>query len=262
MANIGCFSYSGVGHVSPLLALARRLQKRRHNVTFFQLADLKSRIEAAGICHVSIGEDELPAGSLKRELDDLSRLEGATAFERFIASVARECRLVLRDAPGLIRSHEIDFMLVDECCDAAATVARTRGIPFVSLALALTRHDEETIPYWVCPLPYSTDPELIPLYKVWSDIVGAAAAPLIALVNKERQQFGLPAIHNVVETHSHLAVISQQPAAFDFPRRHLPGNFHYTGPFLDHQARSEVAFPWEQLDGRPLVYASLGTLAE
>src|SRR4051794_16269614 len=93
-----------------LLALARRLKGQGHNVTFFQLADLKSRIEAAGVRHVSIGEDELPAGSLGRELEDLSKLEGAAAFERVIASVTRECALVLRDAPELVRNHEIDFM--------------------------------------------------------------------------------------------------------------------------------------------------------
>ena len=261
MANIGCFSYSGVGHVSPLLALARRLQRRGHNVTFFQLADLKSRIEAAGIRHVGIGEDDLPAGSLARALEDLSRLEGTAAFERVIASVTRESLLVLRDAPELVRKHEIDFMLVDECCDAAATVARTRGIPFVSLALALTRYDEPTIPYWACPLPYSSDPEIIAQYKVWSGVVSTAAAPLRDVVNEERQRFGLPPIENVVETHSDLATISQQPAAFDFPRSHLPPTFHYTGPFLDREGRPEVAFPWERLDRRrPLVYASLGTL--
>jgi zeaxanthin glucosyltransferase len=260
MANIGCFSYSGVGHVSPLLALARRLQRRGHSITFFQLADLKSRIEVAGIRHVSIGEDELPAGSLARELEDLSRLEGAAAFERVIASVTRESLLVLRDAPELLRKHEIDFILVDECCDAAATVARTRRVPFVSLALALTRYDEPTIPYWACPLPYSNDPEIIAQYKVWSDLVNAAAAPLRNVVNGERNHFGLPPIENVVETHSDLATISQQPAAFDFPRHHLPATFHYTGPFVDSEGRPKVDFPWKRLDDRPLVYASLGTL--
>jgi hypothetical protein len=35
MARIGCFSYFGVGHVSPLLALARRLQGRGHELVFF-----------------------------------------------------------------------------------------------------------------------------------------------------------------------------------------------------------------------------------
>jgi zeaxanthin glucosyltransferase len=49
MARIGCFSYSGVGHVSPLLALARRLRGRGHELVFFQRPDLESRIRAADV---------------------------------------------------------------------------------------------------------------------------------------------------------------------------------------------------------------------
>jgi zeaxanthin glucosyltransferase len=260
MAKIGCFSYSGVGHVSPLLALARRLQERGHDLAFFQLPDLASRIRAAGIRFVVLGEDEMPAGSLARELEDLSQLEGPAAFERVIASVTRESRLVFRDGPELIRRHDIGFLLADECCDAAATIARTRRIPFVSLALALTRYDDPSIPYWACPLPYSDDPAIVAQYKIWSEAVNAAAAPLREVINREREQFNLPPVQHVVETHSELAVISQQPAAFDFPRHELPKQFHYSGPFTDVEGRPEVPFPWERLDGRPLVYASLGTL--
>jgi MGT family glycosyltransferase len=58
-----------------------------------------------------------------------------------------------------------------------------------------------------------------------------------------------------------LAQIAQQPAFFDFPRSQLPTHFHYTGPWHSTDRDSEVIpFPWEKLDGRPLVYASLGTL--
>jgi zeaxanthin glucosyltransferase len=243
-----------------MLALAVRLQKRGHDVTFFQLADLKARIEAAGIRYVPLGEDELPAGSLVRELEDLAKLEGTAAFERVIRSVVRESRLVLRDAPELIKEHGIEFMLVDECCDAAATVARTRGIPHVSVALALTRCDEQSLPGWACPLPYSDDPAIVAQYKIWRNALSAAASPLREVLNTERRRFGLPPIQHVAETHSDLAIISQQPAAFDFPRHELPDWFHYTGPFTDVDGRPEVPFPWDQLDGRPLVYASLGTL--
>jgi zeaxanthin glucosyltransferase len=35
---------------------------------------------------------------------------------------------------------------------------------------------------------------------------------------------------------------------------------HYAGPFVDAQQRPPVEFPWERLDGRPLIYASLGTI--
>lgn len=260
MAHIGCFSYSGVGHVSPLLSLARKLQDRGHDLTFFQLPDLEERIRGAGINYVAVGPNDMPVGSLARELEELSRLQGLAAFQRVITGLVRECQLVLREAPELIRKHGIEFLLVDECCDAAATVALTRGIPFVSLALALTRFDEPGIPFWGCPLPYSEDPAIVAQYQPWREAIHDAAAPLREPIDQERARFGLAAIYHVAETHSTLATISQQRASFDFPRRELPPTFHYTGPFLDRAARPRVSFPWQRLDGRPLVYASLGTL--
>jgi UDP:flavonoid glycosyltransferase YjiC (YdhE family) len=68
MARIGCFSYSAVGHVSPLLAIARGLQGRAHELVFFQRPDLESRIRAAQVPFAAYREDELPLGSLAREL--------------------------------------------------------------------------------------------------------------------------------------------------------------------------------------------------
>src|SRR5262249_20878000 len=32
------------------------------------------------------------------------------------------------------------------------------------------------------------------------------------------------------------------------------------GPFVDAQQRPKIEFPWERIDGRPLIYASLGTM--
>jgi zeaxanthin glucosyltransferase len=260
MARIGCFSYSGVGHVSPLLALARRLQARGHELVFFQLPDLESRIRAGQVPFAAYGEHDFPVGSLARVLRDVSRLEGPTAFERVIAATANETRIVLREGPELVRKHRIEFLLVDECCDAGSTLACTLRIPFVSLALALTRCEEPGVPHWGCPLPYSDDPAIVAQYAVWSNAVSTVSVPLLEPINQERARFGLPPVKHVMENHSELATISQQPAQFDFPRQELPASFHYTGPFIDPEARPEVPFPWEQLDGRPIVYASLGTL--
>jgi zeaxanthin glucosyltransferase len=65
---------------------------------------------------------------------------------------------------------------------------------------------------------------------------------------------------NPAATVSKLAVITQTPKEFDFPIPHLPPQFHYAGPFHDNQGRKPVSFPWEKLTGKPLIYASLGTL--
>jgi MGT family glycosyltransferase len=38
-----------------------------------------------------------------------------------------------------------------------------------------------------------------------------------------------------------------------------PAGLHYTGPFVHARQRPAIEFPWDRLDGRPLIYASLGT---
>ncbi len=55
-------------------------------------------------------------------------------------------------------------------------------------------------------------------------------------------------------------MITQTPKEFDFPIPHLPPQFHYAGPFHDDRGREPVSFPWEKLNGKALIYASLGTL--
>jgi len=57
-----------------------------------------------------------------------------------------------------------------------------------------------------------------------------------------------------------LAQVTQLPEVLEFPCEPRPAVLHYTGPFVDAKQRAPLAFPWERLDGRPLVYASLGTL--
>ena len=39
-----------------------------------------------------------------------------------------------------------------------------------------------------------------------------------------------------------------------------PRQFHHTGPFHDGKGRKEVDFPWKELTGEPLIYASMGTV--
>lgn len=50
------------------------------------------------------------------------------------------------------------------------------------------------------------------------------------------------------------------PESFDFPRENRCPHQFYTGPFRDIESRKHQQFPWERLNGRPLVYASLGTV--
>jgi MGT family glycosyltransferase len=54
--------------------------------------------------------------------------------------------------------------------------------------------------------------------------------------------------------------ITQCPQEFDFESSHWPEQFHCAGPFHDGKGRLDFPFPWDQLTGEPIVYASMGTL--
>jgi len=83
--------------------------------------------------------------------------------------------------------------------------------------------------------------------------------PIARAVAGYREQWKLRPLTSPDDSFSTLAQICQMPREFDFPRAALPSTFHYVGPLRRAQP-SQVAFPWERIDGRPLVYASLGTL--
>ena len=83
-------------------------------------------------------------------------------------------------------------------------------------------------------------------------------APIRDTINAHRIRHGLPPRIDE-NAPAFLAEIAQQPAFFDFPRARPEPRLHFTGPW--HQGgESGVPFPWDKLNGLPLVYVSLGTL--
>jgi hypothetical protein len=79
-------------------------------------------------------------------------------------------------------------------------------------------------------------------------------------MNVRRVRYGLSQLAMRIPESPGLAQIAQQPALFDFPRESLPDNFRYTGPWHAIESADKLEFPWQKLDGRPLIYASMGTL--
>jgi MGT family glycosyltransferase len=85
------------------------------------------------------------------------------------------------------------------------------------------------------------------------------------VIVQQRQQWNLPPYQTRDDSYSSLAQICQLPKAFDFPRERLPAHFHYIGRFQAISGNEPITFenidfPFEKLNEKPLVYASLGTL--
>jgi zeaxanthin glucosyltransferase len=148
---------------------------------------------------------------------------------------------------------------VDQTEPAGGSVAEYLGLPFVTICNALALNREPAIPPPFTPWKYRDTAWGRMRNRLGNAVSDRILAPVRNTLSGYRRRWKLPAHRDLGETFSSLAQISQQPREFDFPRQSLPDCFHYVGP-LRHPRRRAVEFPWEWLDGRPLVYASLGTL--
>lgn len=257
--HFGIISPPVPGHLHPFGALGRELIARGHRVTLFHVRDVEERARREGLEFVAIGETDHPPGSLPESLRTLASLSGFAALRFTIDAIRKTTEMLCRDAPGALGNAGVEFVLVDQTEPAGGSIAEHVGIPFVTVCNALVFNPEPSI-----PPPFTAWTYRDTFFARLRNRVGYAVNDWILrgvqqVVARYRERWNLRRMEIAKESFSKLAQISQQAPAFDFPRRNLPASFHYVGP-LRRGLPTAVPFPWEKLDGRPLVYASLGTL--
>ena len=259
MARIGAFCFPGTGHLNPTTALARSLERRGHSLVLFGIADVESQVRAAGIEFHQIGKLDYPPGTLVKLDQQLCEQKGLNVFRFTVERVKNYTRMILRDAPAAVRDSGVEFLLIDEA-DTSGSVAEFLRLPFVSIACFPPLLRSDLIPPFVFGWNYSTSFYGRVRNRIGGMLLSRFAAPVLAVLNEQRKMWGLPALRHASDMLSPLAQIAQLPAALEFPVPNPPSLLHYTGPFVDPQVRQPVPFPWEKLNGRPLIYASMGTL--
>jgi UDP:flavonoid glycosyltransferase YjiC (YdhE family) len=260
MARLGAFCFPGTGHLNPMTALARTLQLRGHEVVIFGIADTEARVRAGGIEFHRIGMEDYPPGTLQELDEHLARLKGFAALRFTLERVRNSARMVLRDGPNAVRTANVEALLVDQA-DFAGNVADYLGLPWISIALIPPLvQDDRFPPFW-----FGWAAEQGRLSRLRNRLaillLLRIATPIFRDVNQQRSAWGLKPFRRPEEALSPLAQITQLPEALEFEVvGDKPSGLHYTGPFVHSEQRPAVEFPWERLDGRPLIYASMGTL--
>ena len=248
------------GHLNPMLTLGRELARRGHRVSLLGVPPAGPKAEAFGLGFLPVAVAEHESGALAAGLDRLAQLKGLAALRLTGKLLCDQANLTLRDAPGAFKAAGVEAVLVDQVSPAGAAVADALGLPFVMICNALAMHQEPAVPPAVTPWAYRTGRLARLRNRLGNTLLGFAARPILRAVNDYRAGFGLPPYALGDNLTFGLAQVAQQPALFDFPRECLPPHFHYTGPWHTPDRDTEVEFPWEKLDGRPLVYASMGTM--
>jgi zeaxanthin glucosyltransferase len=81
MTHFGILCPPSTGHLNPMTALGRELQRRGHCVTLFGIADAQSKALAAGLNFCMIGESQHPHGVSAQSLAKLGQLSGFAALQ-------------------------------------------------------------------------------------------------------------------------------------------------------------------------------------
>jgi zeaxanthin glucosyltransferase len=260
MARLGAFCFPGTGHLNPMTALARSLQLRGHEVVIFGIADTEARVRAAGIEFCKIGMEDYPPGTLQKLDEHLARLKGLAALRFTLERVRNSARMVRRDGPEAVRAANVEALLVDET-DSAGNVADYLGLPWVSIALIPPlRQDDRFPPFWI---GWAAGQDRLSRLRnrIAIFLLVRIGAPIFRDANRQRTAWGLKPFGRPAESLSKLGTITQLPEALEFEFvGEKPPRLHHTGQWVHADQRPAVEFPWERLDGRPLIYASMGTL--
>lgn len=259
MAHFGILVPDASGHLNPMTGLGRELKRRGHRVSVFIPPDTVPRIEAAGLESALIGQERWPPGTTERLIANVSSRTGLPAMMATFSAIRAWLAIVLDELPEALPRHGIDLMIVDEAAPGGGSVCDLLGTPWVQVANAAS---------------ILADPVSTPPFLPWGPATGALSRlrnraiwrgiwlvglPLVRDLDRWRAARGMPGLGMTMER-PRLAHIHQEPAPFTWPRGIADPILHFLGPLHDPQGRRPVPFPWERLDGRPLVYASLGTV--
>lgn len=259
MAKIVVTCPEARGHINGSTSLATELKARGHEVVFLGRLDGKEPVEAQEIRYVSIAEEEFPLGSTLTFFEKVGRAEGKEAFEITIQYYYDSTRMLLTYLPGAITKENPDLILNDQTYRAGAAVASKLEVPYVTICNALNFMSDPRVPPPVAPWFYWSGPLGRLRNKLGYKGYYKAIKPIIDLVDDWARTNRVPFSSSGNASNSSLLILSQLVPEFELPRDPIPQILH-VGPFAN-DARVEVDdFPWDQVEGREFIYASLGTV--
>jgi zeaxanthin glucosyltransferase len=259
--HIGLVTPPYTGHVAPMVTLGRELRRRGHRASVISTLDAREEVLRNDLEFIPVGAEEYPLGSLKTFTDRQGTLTGMRAAQFIIKDLAKTARMHVRDLPDAVTRNGVDALVVDQIQPIGGTVALRYDLPFVNLCSLLPLNSDPVVPPWNMAWPYQDSNQARVKNRIAAWVRHQMERPIAKADNRARVAWGLPTITvNADQSFSDLAQIAQIPEFFDFPRAQAPECFHHTGPLHDFDRADPVPFPWDALDGRPLIYGTMGTL--
>ena len=193
MTHFGAMSPEAGGHLHPMMALARELQRRGHRVTFYQRAVCEKKIESAGFECRTFDEINCPPEASEAAVRKLSEMNGIRGLRLTIEMVRESIAASLESVPAQMRRDGVQVLLLDEAIASGPTIAEAAGLPYVQLSIALLLDGEPAIPPFCTPWSYRRGTLAIIRNIVAYKILGRMMRPVGTALGDCRRRLGLGA---------------------------------------------------------------------
>ncbi len=225
------------GHVNPTMAVGAVLARRGHDVAWCGATSFLEAVLPAGSDVVAGGAD-VPADAVADVEARSQGLKGAPAlkffWEEFLVPLAHA---MVPAVDAAVSAWHPDVLVVDQQTVAGALVARRHGIPWATSATTSAELVD----------PFAGFPKL----QEWSD----------GCLVQVQLDHGVPAAE---ATAGRLRFSDDLVLAFTTTalagERDYPPHWRFVGPAFGDRPPHDPSFPWDTVDGGPLVLVSLGTV--
>jgi UDP:flavonoid glycosyltransferase YjiC (YdhE family) len=226
MTHYGIICPAAIGHLNPMCALGRELQRRNHNVTIFGIAYIEAKLKNSGLNFRLIGEHEFPLGELEKQYEKLGKMNGNEGLKFTIKLLLNETKMLFNNVPEAIQSVGVEVLIVDQVSTAGGTIADWLEIPYITVCNALLINREAGVPPYFTHWGYSKAWWAQVRNQIGNFFLNRISYPIWKEIQKQRQQWELPLYNKREDAYSRLAQICQLPIDFDFPREKLPNYFY------------------------------------
>jgi zeaxanthin glucosyltransferase len=255
--HFGVLTTGGPGHLNPLIALAHELAGRGHGVTFFGKPRSESLVRQAGFDFVPLATDA--SAPEQCGVSQPGMWAEIALLRSRLHRMQAEIETYLDRTVQAVATAGATALLVDEIALSGPSVAQVLGIPYFIVSTSVPHRFGWRNTSWLTGYRIA-DSAWSWLESVFLELsVLRTRGPVRATIDQFRAAAGLGSMRRIQHDYPCLAHIAQWPRCLDDSQRRAPPDFFYAGPFVDGSLRMRVDFPWERLDGRPLIYASLGT---
>lgn len=225
-------AFGDPGHAFPMIALARGLAARGHDVTVQTWERWRAPIEAEGLGFAAAPEyDVFPLGAP----DEDGQPRPLDFYEAVVHAA--------RDTLPLVRELQPDVVVADILTLAPALSAEIEGVPYATLIPHVNPHNESHAPI------YSIGARL-PRTALGRAFWRRASKPVRdglergrRELNGVRAQLGLPPLAHVHNgTSRQLALVATFPQ-LEYPRLEPPGHVRVVGPLMWEPPAEDVELP-------------------